>query len=748
MIWIASFPRSGNTFLRNVLFEVYGLASSTYHLEISYALDEDFESYPFVKTHLRPGELDAAGFDPAIPVVYLVRDGRDAICSSAHHRSNLIAPGSDLYQNMVEAIVADRGSHFGGWSVNVEEWVERADLVIRYEDLVADPIGQSQRIGQLIDLPPPRVERLPTFESMKFGVPEYGAGKHQDLDEEEKHRRAEKFFRRGKAGAWRDEMPAELQELFWSYHGESMERLGYTRDGAIARPHPDLDIELSLKLGHERDAPERPFRVLMEAEKLITADNDGVKRYQVELLEAMYAGVTHPLSRWKIDLYHHGNITPLEHFRVDSFARLAEERARKRRLHREKRRRGRRAEQEVLEPDQEESSAKDFYPTAPRVGLFLRLERALMASVPRSFVRYLERNGITALHDSYEFFRAGLLRAGALATGSALRLQAWYSGQGAADESESAAEPGPEAAQTNDIAAKHDIVHIPLKQHFRAFADSPARKVITIHDLTHLHFPDMHTRANVRNAQEGMAFAQDSGAELIAVSEATRQDVLEHTSVPPSRVHVVYEAADPAKFSRKVNKDDCRRVRRKYEIDFDAPYIICLSTLEPRKNLINTIRAFLDLVKRERECKVNLVIAGKRGWDAGEIYTLAKSQPRRIFLTGFIDDEDLAYLYSDALCLSYLSLYEGFGLPPLEAMRCGTPVVYGDNSSIREVVAQGGLPADPYDIAAIRQQYSRLLNEPHLRETLSRAALQRANQFSWRRAAIETLALYEQVIDA
>ncbi|MCK5765239.1 MAG: sulfotransferase domain-containing protein, partial [Bacteroidales bacterium] len=117
MIWIASFPRSGNTFVRNILHDVYGLSSSEYHMEEDHPLEADYADHPFVKTHLLPTQLDPA--DPGIKAVYIVRDGRDVMVSMAHQRRDIVAPGSDFYENLKAAIIAEKDSFFGGWSKNV-----------------------------------------------------------------------------------------------------------------------------------------------------------------------------------------------------------------------------------------------------------------------------------------------------------------------------------------------------------------------------------------------------------------------------------------------------------------------------------------------------------------------------------------------------------------------------------------------------------------------------------------------------
>jgi len=205
MIWLASFPRSGNTFFRNVLFDVYGIESSEFHMETDKKVLKDFASYP----------------------VYIIRDGRDALVSIAHHRKDIVAPGSNYYKNLAEAILARGGSFFGGWSVNVEKWTNKADIVIRYEDLIKDPIGQIERLREIMELPEPKLEKLPTFQSLKKGTPQYGSGGKKLKRTEQKIERANKFFRRGVAGSYKDEMPKIFQLLFWLKNRKQMKANNY-----------------------------------------------------------------------------------------------------------------------------------------------------------------------------------------------------------------------------------------------------------------------------------------------------------------------------------------------------------------------------------------------------------------------------------------------------------------------------------------------------------------------------------------
>lgn len=660
MIWLSSFPRSGNTFFRNILFEVYGIETSTFHRESTYPLDPGFLSYPLVKTHELPSTLEEFGAN--IPAVYLVRDGRDAVCSIAHHRSDLIAPGSDYYQNLKEAIIADGGSFFGGWSRNAEEWLEKADLIIRYEDLIKDPLGTVERIRKIFDLPEPDRNSIPTFEDLKNGMAKYGAGRDHLASERDKRAQAQKFFRRGKAGCWKDEMPEELHDLFWSYHGDMMEKYGYSLDGKIQALDPDFDHVIAEKLDAlPLQGPSRTYKVLIEGDKIVSADNDGVKRYQVDLLRALLPAAGNSKGRWDIDLYIQNKVVPLD-------------------------------------------EAREY--------------------ILQRFVR----------HTAYESLKRVLARvigwSGLIASRTHRDLNTDTS------------------VIPDTILDAYDLVHIPLKQHCMPFKKARNKMLVTVHDLTHLYFPGHHTSTNIAKAQEGMDFLEEKDADVIAISQSTKNDLLKSTSLPEERIHLIYQAVDRRKFNFKTNQDDCRNIRTKYGLNFGEPYIVCLSTLEPRKNLKNTIQAYILLRNEYPDIPLKLVIAGKEGWNIENIYTVARDYADDIFFTGFIDDDDLAYLYSGAVAMSYLSFYEGFGLPPLEAMSCGTPVIYGNNSSLIEVVGAGGLPADPHDVTDIKKQFEAIFYNVELRKVKSNAALKQSLKFSCRSTAIQTLALYEKIIDA
>jgi glycosyltransferase involved in cell wall biosynthesis len=712
MIWLASFPRSGNTFFRNILYEVYGLSSSTFHQDADYYLDPQYDAFPIVKTHLLPEQLLPA--DPGIRAVYIIRDGRDAMVSLAHHRKDIVAPGSDFYENLKAAIIAEKGSFFGGWSRNVNEWIQRADIIIRYEDLLADPIGCAERLRTIISLPEPDRSKLPRFEQLKEGVAEYGSGKGRGLDHEQMLDLAKKNFRKGKAGAWKDELPEELAELFWSYHGDTMLHLGYSREGAIVPLNPDLDYEVMNKLGQDTPLTKRKCKVLIEADKMFKADNDGVKRYEAELLKQFELVNANPQGQWSFDLFAQGRIRPLE-----ECTRLIRE------------------DFALPALQAQTGGGKREQKT-----LFQRLEFGLLNLIPDGFVQFLHRNNINLLHRTYDGLKKLLFGMVDATVGFARRMMAllasWLF----------RIRDYHRLKTLTEQFDQYDLVHLPLQQHFPSFRLTKTPVLVTVHDFTHRFFPEHHTSVNIHNAEAGLSFIQKKQAHLLAVSRSTLNDARKEINPDEKRLHCVYEAINRDTFSFRINHDDNRKVKIKYGIPTEVPYLLSLSTLEPRKNLEKTIQAFMNLAFAHSGLHLNLVIAGKKGWMTQSLFTQNKLFTERVHFTGFVDDADLAALYSEALALTYMSYYEGFGLPPLEAMSCGTPVVYSNRSSLPEIIGDAGLSADPDDVNAIMKCFEQLYLNPSLREELGRKALKRSLDFSWRQTAIETLEVYKTIIES
>jgi len=691
MIWLGSFPRSGNTFLRNVLFEVYGLESSSYFEGIGEPLN--YQDFAIVKTHMRPSELIPPS--TKIPAIYLVRDGRDALVSMAYQRKEIYEPESDFRQNFIEAMIAAEESYFGGWSINVNDWFDRATVVLRFEDLIQDPINQVNRIAFLLPLPEPKLNKLPSFKDLKYGQPKYGRGKRIASSEEEELDIIRKSFRKGKAFGWKEELDRELQNLFWSYHRNTMEKLGYSREGGIVGLNPDFDYQaLGLLENQDFPSPSSKYRVLIEANKLLMHQNDGIKRYLVELLKALYPVVQNPNARWEIDLFLKGRIYPLKDYGANLF---------------------------------NDNPKENHFNTMLRVSKLIRgfLKQFVPKAYREKFMQHLRQGMI----------KMGLKFAKLIHQLDTLKQRL----KGSKESSENHFKPylGGEELES------YDLVHVPLPQHFEPFKGKKNNYLLTLHDLTHRLFSEYHTSNNVKKAEQGLQFFLDEKAHFLCVSEATKMDLLKEVEIEEHRLHMVYAAADNLKFRPNLYNNKGLQIRTKYGIP-EGTFLFTLSTLEPRKNLINTIKAFDKLLDAFPDTDIHLVIGGKNGWKSNDLMQLRHK--KQIIFTGFIDESDLPILYNEAEALCYVSHYEGFGLPPLEAMACKTPVIYGNNSSMKELLENYGLAADSNDVDSIKKQMERILFDPIFTAELKEKSLERSFDFSWRKTAIETLGVYEEII--
>jgi glycosyltransferase involved in cell wall biosynthesis len=268
------------------------------------------------------------------------------------------------------------------------------------------------------------------------------------------------------------------------------------------------------------------------------------------------------------------------------------------------------------------------------------------------------------------------------------------------------------------------------------------KSVITIHDLAFLLYPHFLTKESARYYGQ-IDEAVRKTDHIIAVSESTRQDTIKLLGVPEPKITVIHEAANP--IYRQVNVEEAHRyVTQTY--DLDQEYILFVSTIEPRKNLPGLLQAYrklLDDYKRPEK----LVLAGSRGWLSEEVYdtVTALNLDGHIRFLGRVPSDHLVYLYNAARILVHPSFYEGFGLPPLEAMTCGTPTIVSNVSALPEVVGDAATLVDPHDIDGLTVAMWRILTDEDLRANLIAKGLKRASKFSWKRAAQETLDVYHQV---
>lgn len=284
-----------------------------------------------------------------------------------------------------------------------------------------------------------------------------------------------------------------------------------------------------------------------------------------------------------------------------------------------------------------------------------------------------------------------------------------------------------------------DVLHSP---DFIPPRKTRAPNVITIHDLAFLLYPRFLTPDAARYYGQ-IDPASRSAAHIIAVSQSTKRDITRLLGVPEDKVSVIYEAANST--AQPMDKERARaRVREKYGINGD--FILFVSTIEPRKNLPTLLAAYSKL-RDQYKSEARLVVAGHKGWLTEEVdqamakYTLAG----QVCFLGAVPTQELAYLYNAARVFALPSFYEGFGLPPLEAMASGTPVIVSNVSSLPEVVGDAGILLDPNDVDGWTVALHRVLAEKELRAEMSIKGLKRAEHFSWDRAARETLHVYKKV---
>lgn len=274
-------------------------------------------------------------------------------------------------------------------------------------------------------------------------------------------------------------------------------------------------------------------------------------------------------------------------------------------------------------------------------------------------------------------------------------------------------------------------------------------KFQTIHDLIPLLYPWFFTAMETEMTQKIVA-RLDADTFIICVSQSTKNDLLMiKPELDPNKVFVIPLAAGE-QFEPCLDLARIRSIKMKYGIPPDSRYLLSVSTLEPRKNIDQTIRSFIRLCRQEKVADLCLVLVGPKGWDYDKIFTEiegADAIKNNIILTGFVPDEDLSPLYSGALVFTYPSLYEGFGLPPLEAMQCGTPVITSNTSSLPEVVGDAGIMIDPNDADALDHAIFSIYSDRSLRTKLSVKSCHRAKQFSWQRNLRETIDAYKKALD-
>lgn len=296
-----------------------------------------------------------------------------------------------------------------------------------------------------------------------------------------------------------------------------------------------------------------------------------------------------------------------------------------------------------------------------------------------------------------------------------------------------------------NVFEEADIFHsfyYPINQEVKKYSN--LKRVVTIHDLIPVLFPNLHYTSSF--IEEIIAsIGKDDYA--ICVSENTKKDLIKYAPhINPDHVFVSLLAASKSLFYVCENVEKFNSIKERYNLP--DKYFLSVGTLEPRKNTDFVIRSFLKFIKENQINDLSLVLVGTKGWDYDKIfeeYNNANELKDKILFTGRVPDEDLASLYSHAHSFYYLSLYEGFGLPPLEAMQCGVATVTSNTSSLPEVVGDAGIMLNPKDEILLRKTMYDLYNDDLLRQKYAQKGLERAKLFSWEKSANDLVAIYEKI---
>jgi glycosyltransferase involved in cell wall biosynthesis len=288
-----------------------------------------------------------------------------------------------------------------------------------------------------------------------------------------------------------------------------------------------------------------------------------------------------------------------------------------------------------------------------------------------------------------------------------------------------------------------DVLHV----QFTAPLIAPCPVVASIHDLAFEHLPQTFKRRSSMQLRLTVRHTARRAAHILTVSEYSRRDIMQSYGIAPQRITVT-PAAARASFAPVTDEKELASVRALYGIEGD--YILNVGSIQPRKNLSRLIAAYSSLRRLQPGAKLpQLVLVGKCAWLYDETLRTIKDLEvsNSVILTGYVPEAHLPALYSGSLCFVYPSYFEGFGLPPLEAMKCGAPVIVGNQTSLPEVVGDAAVMVDPFNVNDIACAMEKVMGDSGLRSQLRARGLEQAKLFDWRDTARKTLAVYKQTAD-
>jgi glycosyltransferase involved in cell wall biosynthesis len=271
---------------------------------------------------------------------------------------------------------------------------------------------------------------------------------------------------------------------------------------------------------------------------------------------------------------------------------------------------------------------------------------------------------------------------------------------------------------------------------------SPIPTVISIMDLAYIYFPQMFNKSDLYQLRSWTSYSAKNAKKIITISESSKSDIIKQYQIPEEKVEVVYPGIKPGLLKHHT-KADMDTLKTKYGIN--DTFILFVGTLQPRKNISRLIEAFSKVIQEQND--IELIIIGKKGW----LYEEILKKPHdlgiedKVKFLDFVTDSDLEIFYREALCFVLPSLYEGFGLPVLEAMKYGCPVITSNVSSLPEAGGEAALYVDPLDTNDIAQKIKKLITNPQLRKELKEKGKTQLAKFSWEKTAKKTQAILEEV---
>ena len=286
------------------------------------------------------------------------------------------------------------------------------------------------------------------------------------------------------------------------------------------------------------------------------------------------------------------------------------------------------------------------------------------------------------------------------------------------------------------MGTKSDIYHF---FNFTIPKNIKCKVIITIYDTVFFSAPE--TMGDMKAISE-YKYAAERSDLIITISESAKSDIIKHFNVDEKKIKIVTPGIDLEKYSYNYNDIELENIRKKYKLP--EKYILYLGTIEPRKNIERIVKAFKKY-KKEFNDDLKLVIVGKKGWKYENIMKLIESMGTDIMITGYIDEEDKIPIYKFAQIFVFPSLYEGFGMPVLEAMASGTPVITSNISSMPEVAGNAGILIDPFNENEIFEAYKKILLDKKLQRKMIQKGLEQAKKFQWKKSVEILEQIYEKM---